>query len=54
MADTTYFRAEVTPKQRRDVRELRQLGRQLDAGKQTFPFEHARMAWLESNGDVDD
>ena len=54
MAETTYFRADVPPKQRRDVRELQELGRQLDVGKQTFPFEHARLAWLESNGDVDD
>lgn len=35
------------------LRELRDLGRRLDTRKGTFPFAHARMAWLESHRDME-
>ncbi|GAB3790441.1 hypothetical protein [Nocardioides ungokensis] len=35
------------------TRHLRALGRQIDTRLGTFPFDHARLAWLESYGDVD-
>jgi hypothetical protein len=50
VTQTAYLRAEVPEQRSTDSRELRELGRRLDTRKGTFPFAHARLAWLESNG----
>ena len=50
VAETAYVRAELPSNRRPDARELRALGRQLDARNGSFPFAHARLAWLESHG----
>ena len=51
MTETAYLRAEVPAQRSMDARELRELGRRLDTLKGTFPFAHARLAWLESHGE---
>jgi len=44
-------RAESRSNRCPDARELRALGRRLDARQGTFAFAHARLAWLESYGE---
>lgn len=49
MAATAYVRAEALARGK-DAGQLGRLGKQLDTGTVTFPFAHARLAWLESRG----
>lgn len=36
-----------------DRKELVRLAHELDSRSRTFPFDHARLAWLESHPDTD-
>ena len=54
MTEAAHFRAAVPTKRCPDILELRQRGRQLDSRLGTFPFAHARLAWLESHGDEEE
>lgn len=51
VAEIAFFTAQVPSSRCPDVRELRQLSEQLDTDGGTFPFAHARLAWLESHGE---
>ena len=50
-AQAAHFCPEVHSKHCPDVRELLERGGQLDPRLGTFPFDHARLAWLESHGE---
>ena len=51
MAATAYSRTQVPSSRCPATRELRKLSEQLDTSSGTFPFVHARLAWLESHGE---
>ena len=51
MAETAYIRTQMTSSRCPDAHELRKLSEQLDTSSGTFPFAHARLAWLESHGE---